>query len=389
MIIKPKIRNNICINAHPAGCEAEVVRQIEYIKSLGRIPGPSSVLVVGASTGYGLASRIVSAFGCGAKTIGVSFEKEGIPSRPGTPGWYNNRAFDKKCLEAGIESYSLNGDAFSHSMKDEVCSLIREKFGQVDLVIYSLASGVRPDPDTGEMYRSVLKPIGSTFSAKSVDFITGDLSEVNFDPATEEEILETIKVMGGEDWKLWINALKTAGVLSQNAMTIAYSYIGPRLTYPIYREGTIGRAKEDLERTAFELTDLLEDLKGKAYVSVNKALVTRASAVIPVVPLYISLLFRIMKKNGTHEGCIEQCARLFTDFLYAEGGPPVDEKGRIRIDDLEMREDIQTEVDMAWKQLTTGNLEKYCDLDGYRTDFLRLHGFALESVNYDEDADPV
>ncbi len=376
------------MNAHPAGCEAEIARQVDYIKSLGRFSGPSSVLVVGASTGYGLASRIVSAFGCGAKTIGVSFEKGGIPSRPGTPGWYNNRSFDKRCLEEGIESYSLNGDAFSHSMKDEVCSLIREKFGNVDLVIYSLASGVRPDPDTGEMFRSVLKPIGRTFSAKSVDFMTGDVSDVTFDPATDEETLATIKVMGGEDWKLWIDTLKKAGVLSPNAMTIAYSYIGPRLTYPIYREGTIGRAKEDLEHAAFELTDLLRDLNGKAYVSVNKALVTRASAVIPVVPLYISLLFKIMKKNGTHEGCIEQCARLFTDFLYGKGEPPVDEKGRIRIDDLEMREDIQTEVNRAWKELRTGNIEQYCDLDGYRTDFLKLHGFAVDSIDYDEEVDP-
>lgn len=389
MIIKPKIRNNICINAHPAGCEAEVNRQIDYIKTLGTFSGPSRVLVIGSSTGYGLASRITAAFAYGAKTIGVSFEKEGTSSRPGTPGWYNTRVFDKKSRENGIESYSFNGDAFSHSMKNDVCSLIKKKFGKVDLVIYSLASGVRPDPDTGEMYRSVLKPFGQKYSAKSVDFMTGEVSEISFEPATEEEAAATVKVMGGEDWKLWISALRKADVLSDNVISIAYSYIGPRVTYPIYREGTIGKAKEDLEQTAFELTDFLKEIGGRAYVSVNKALVTRASAVIPVVPLYISLLFKIMKENGTHEGCIEQCARLFMNFLYTGAEPSLDDQGRIRIDDLEMKDDVQARVNEVWNALYDTNLEQYCDLDGYRKDFLKLHGFAVESINYEEDVDTV
>lgn len=389
MIIQPKIRNNICLNSHPAGCEAEVKKQIDYVKKQGLHEGPKNVLVIGASTGYGLASRITAAFGYSANTIGISFEKEATPTRPGTPGWYNNRSFDKEAQKAGLISKSLNGDAFSHALKKETAELVKKELGKVDLVIYSLASGVRPDPDTGEMYRSVLKPMKETYTAKSVDFMTGEINQISIEPANEDEAAATVKVMGGEDWKLWIKALKDADVLASDIQTIAYSYIGPKLTFPVYREGTIGRAKEDLENTVFELTDFLKDLSGKAYVSVNKALVTRASAVIPVVPLYISLLYKIMKEMNIHEGCIEQCYRLFNSFLYSGSSPAVDDKGRIRIDNWEMREDVQEKVEEIWANLSSDNIEDYCDLDGYRSDFLKLHGFGVESIDYNAEIEPV
>ncbi|MBN1647778.1 MAG: trans-2-enoyl-CoA reductase family protein [Spirochaetales bacterium] len=389
MIIQPKIRNNICMNAHPEGCRQEVLRQINFARKHTQSNGPKNVLVIGASTGYGLASRISAAFGYGAATVGVSFEKEASESRPGTPGWYNTRAFDTAAVSEGLVSYSLNGDAFSHEIKNATCSLIKKKMGKIDLVVYSLASGVRPDPDTGELYRSVLKPIGRNYTAKSVDFISSEVSSVTFTPATAEETMQTVKVMGGEDWILWIKALMNAEVLDENVLTIAYSYIGPRITYPIYREGTIGKAKEHLEKTAFELTSLLEKIGGRAYVSVNKALVTRASAVIPVVPLYISLLFKIMKKHGLHEGCIDQTTRLFSDFLYSGGTIKTDKKNRIRIDDLEMKDEIQEEIELIWNKLDGTNIMEYCDLDGYRNDFLKLHGFAVDSVDYNADISPL
>ena len=385
MIITPKIRNNICMNAHPVGCERETLNQIEYVRSKGKFSGPKTALVVGSSTGYGLASRISLAFGAGADTIGVFFEKEGSDKRPGTPGYYNNRALEKAAREAGLKADSVNGDAFSHGVKKQVIDLIKEKYGSIDLVIYSLASPVRVDPDTGEMYRSVLKPLKGTYTAKSVNAMTGEVSEASIEPANQEELEATVKVMGGEDWQLWIRALRDAGVLSEGAMSVAYSYIGPEVTYAVYREGTIGKAKEHLERSASEISEILDPLKGKAFVSVNKALVTRASAVIPVVPLYMSILYKVMKNKGIHEGCIEQMYRLFTQRLYTQGEIPVDDEGRIRVDDWEMRPDVQEEITKLWEQVDSGNIEEIGDMDGYREDFLRLNGFNVPGVDYDAE----
>jgi enoyl-[acyl-carrier protein] reductase / trans-2-enoyl-CoA reductase (NAD+) len=385
MIITPKIRNSICMNAHPAGCKQETLNQIEYIKSKGKFDGPRTALVVGSSTGYGLASRISLAFGSGSDTIGVFFEKEGADTRPGTPGYYNNRSLEDAAREAGLKADSINGDAFSHEVKKKVIDLVKEKYGTIDLVVYSLASPVRVDPDTGEMYRSVLKPLKETYSAKSVNAMTGEVSQASIEPAAQDELEATVKVMGGEDWKLWISALKDAEVLSEGAMSVAYSYIGPEVTYAVYREGTIGKAKEHLEKTASEISDLLSHLKGKAFVSVNKALVTRASAVIPVVPLYMSILYKVMKQKGIHEGCIEQMYRLFTEKLYSTGEVPVDDEGRIRVDDWEMRPDVQNEVTTLWEQVDSGNIEEIGDMDGYREDFLRLNGFSVPDVDYDAE----
>jgi enoyl-[acyl-carrier protein] reductase/trans-2-enoyl-CoA reductase (NAD+) len=373
------------MNAHPVGCEREILNQIEYVKGKGKFSGPKTALVIGSSTGYGLASRISLAFGAGADTIGVFFEKESSDKRPGTPGYYNNRSFEKAAREAGLKADSINGDAFSHEVKKQVIDLVKEKYGSIDLVVYSLASPVRVDPDTGEMYRSVLKPLKGTYTAKSVNAMTGEVSEASIEPAKQEELEATVKVMGGEDWKLWIRSLKDAGVLSEGALSVAYSYIGPEVTYAVYREGTIGKAKEHLEKSASEINELLAPLEGKAYVSVNKALVTRASAVIPVVPLYMSILYKVMKNKGIHEGCIEQMYRLFTERLYTGGQVPVDDEGRIRVDDWEMRPDVQEEITKLWKQVDSGNIEEIGDMDGYREDFLRLNGFSVPGVDYDAE----
>jgi enoyl-[acyl-carrier protein] reductase/trans-2-enoyl-CoA reductase (NAD+) len=389
MVIKPMIRNNLCMNAHPEGCAAYVAREIAYIRSRGQIKnGPQKVLVIGSSTGYGLSSRITAAFGCGAGTIGVAFEREASEKRTGTAGWYNTIAFEAEAKKAGLVAESINDDAFSHEVKQRTVSRIRELFGKVDLVVYSLASPVRTDPDTKEMYRSVLKPIGSSYTAKSIDPMTGEIKEMSVDPATEEETRQTMKVMGGEDWMLWLKTLLEAGVLAEGVKTVAYSYIGPELTRSIYREGTIGKAKEDLERTAAELTAQLESVGGNAYVSVNKALVTRSSAVIPVVPLYISILFRIMKEKNIHEACIQQMYRLFADRLYAEGETAVDSHGRIRLDDWEMREDVQSEISRLWTTVTTENLKSIGDLAQYQEDFLQIHGFGFDTVDYEKDVTP-
>lgn len=389
MVIKPMIRNNICMNSHPEGCKTFVDLQIDYVKKQGAVEGPRNVLVVGSSTGYGLASRIVSAFGCGASTIGVYFEKEASAKRPGTAGWYNARHFLRRAEEAGLKAHDFNGDAFSHDMKKQVIELIKKEYGKIDLFIYSLASGVRPDPDTGELYRSALKPIGSAYTSKSLDPAKREVTSATMEPATEDEIAATVKVMGGEDWQLWVDALKEAGVLAEGAVTVAYSYIGPKITYPVYRDGTIGKAKEHLESTASVLTDKLSSIGGKAYVSVNKAVVTRASAVIPAVPLYISILFKVMKQKGIHEDCIEQIYRLYKDRLYAGGDVAVDELGRIRIDDWEMRDDVQSEVLDAWNRIDTSNLEELADLDGYWQSFLNINGFGFDNVDYDADVDPL
>lgn len=385
MIIEPRMRGFICLTAHPKGCEQNVKNQIEYVKSKGKIDGPKRVLVVGASTGFGLASRITSAFGSDAATIGVFFEKEPAPGKTATPGWYNSAAFEVEAHNAGLYAKSVNGDAFSKEVKEQVINMIKEDLGQIDLVIYSLASPVRMHPETGVLYRSTLKPIGQTFTNKTVDFHTGNVSQVSIEPATEEDIANTVVVMGGEDWKMWMNALKEANVLAEGATTVAYSYIGPEVTEAVYRKGTIGRAKDHLEATAFEITDALKDINGKGYVSVNKALVTQASSAIPVIPLYISLLYKIMKEKGIHEGCIEQIQRLYADRLYSGGEVPVDEKGRIRIDDWEMREDVQKQIAQLWGESTTENLVEIGDLAGYKQDFLNLFGFGFEEVDYNLD----
>ena len=382
MIIEPRMRGFICLTSHPKGCEQNVINQIEYVKSKGKIDGPKKVLVIGASTGFGLSSRITSAFGSDAATIGVFFEKAPQPGKPASPGFYNSAAFQNQAEKAGLYAKSINGDAFSNEIKEKTIELIKTDLGQVDLVIYSLASPVRTNPNTGILHRSSLKPIGGNFTNKTVDFHTGIVTNVSIDPANEEDIENTVAVMGGEDWEMWIDALLKADALSDNAKTIAYSYIGPALTEPVYRKGTIGRAKDDLEATAFTITDKLKAKNGTAYVSVNKALVTQASSAIPVIPLYISLLYKTMKAKGIHEGCIEQIQRLFADRVYTGKAIPTDEKGRIRIDDWEMREDVQAEVDALWQKSTTETLPELGDLNGYKSDFLNLFGFGFEGVDY-------
>lgn len=385
VIDTPRIRGSICLNTHPAGCAAEVDRQIEYVRSRGAVDGPKGVLVVGASTGYGLAARIAAAFGSSAATVGVAFEKPGTETRPGTPGWYNVRAFEARARETGLFAETIFGDAFSDEIKSETIEAAKRSGVKIDLVVYSLASGVRTDPADGVTYRSVLKPLGGDYSAKSIDFMKGTLTDFSVGPATEEETANTVKVMGGEDWTLWIDALMEAGVLADGCKTVAFSYIGPEITFPVYREGTIGKAKEHLEASASSLTERLTPLKGEAFVSVNKAVVTRASAVIPVVPLYISILFKIMKQEGTHEGCIEQMYRLFKQKMYGAGETPVDEEGRIRLDDLEMRDEIQRKVMEAWDAIDEDSLDTYADVEGYRQEFLAIHGFDIDGVDYSAD----
>lgn len=386
MIIEPKIRGFICLTAHPEGCEKNVLDQINYIKSKGPVNGPKNVLVIGASTGFGLSSRIAAAFGAGASTIGVFFEKAPQPGKTASPGWYNSAAFQKHAEKAGLYAKSINGDAFSLEVKEKTIDLIKKDLGKVDLIIYSLASPVRANPVTGVTHRSVLKPIGGTFTNKTVDFHTGVVSTISIEPCNEEDIKNTVAVMGGEDWDLWIDALMKAGALSENAITVAYSYIGPALTEPVYRKGTIGAAKDHLEATAFTITEKLKSIGGKAYVSVNKALVTQASSAIPVIPLYISLLYKVMKDKGLHEGCIEQMQRLFTDRLYTGQATLTDEKGRIRIDDWEMQDDVQKTVAALWDQATTETLPELGDLKGYRNDFLKLFGFEAGGVDYKAEA---
>lgn len=386
MIIEPRMRGFICLTSHPKGCEQSVINQINYVKSKGAIDGPKKVLVIGASTGFGLASRITSAFGSNAATIGVFFEKAPAEGKTASPGYYNSLAFQAQAEKAGLYAKSINGDAFSNEVKKQTIDLIKADLGLVDLVIYSLASPVRQHPVTGVLHRSVLKPIGDTFSDKTVDFHTGIVSEVTITPCSDEDIANTVQVMGGEDWKMWTDALLNAGVLAEGAMTVAYSYIGPDVTEPVYRKGTIGMAKEHLEATAFEITEDLAKIGGKAFVSVNKALVTQASSAIPVIPLYISLLYKIMKAKGSHEGCIEQIQRLYSERLYTNGGIPVDEKGRIRIDDWEMDEAVQKEVAELWKGATTENLPAIGDLNGYKSDFLNLFGFGFDGVDYAAEA---
>jgi enoyl-[acyl-carrier protein] reductase/trans-2-enoyl-CoA reductase (NAD+) len=389
MIIEPRMRGFICTTSHPKGCEQNVKNQIEYIQSKGVIDGAKKVLVIGASTGFGLASRITSAFGSNAATIGVFFEKAPSEGKTASPGWYNSAALETEAHAAGIYAKSINGDAFSNEIKQQTLDLIKADLGQVDLIIYSLASPVRMHPITGVLHRSTLKPIGSTFTNKTVDFHSGKVSEISIEPCTGDDIENTVAVMGGEDWAMWIDALKAQNLLAPGATTVAYSYIGPSLTEAVYRKGTIGRAKDHLEATAFAITDSLTAIDGKAFVSVNKALVTQASSAIPVIPLYISLLYKIMKEEGIHEGCIEQIQRLYQQRLYTGNEVPVDEKGRIRIDDLEMRPDVQEKVAKLWVEAVTENLAEIGDLEGYRKDFYNLFGFDVAGVDYKADTNEV
>jgi enoyl-[acyl-carrier protein] reductase/trans-2-enoyl-CoA reductase (NAD+) len=387
MIIEPRIRGFICLTTHPKGCEQNVINQINYVKSKNNPTGTKKALIIGASTGFGLASRVTSAFGSGAATVGVYFEKPPAPGKPASAGWYNTAAFEKQAHAAGLYAKSINGDAFSDEIKQKTIETIKADLGQVDLVIYSLASPRRTNPKTGITHNSVLKPIGESFTNKTVDFHTGIISEVTINPANDEEIANTVAVMGGEDWEFWINDLKAAGVLADGAITVAYSYIGPAVTEKVYRKGTIGRAKDHLEATAKQISEQLKDINGKALVSVNKALVTQASSAIPVIPLYISLLYKVMKAEGIHEGCIEQIQRLFEQRLYTGGDIPTDAEGRVRVDDLEMRPDVQAKIAELWLQSTTETLPELGDLKGYKTDFLNLFGFDVPGVNYQEDVD--
>ena len=385
MIVAPKIRGFICTTAHPDGCAKHVAEQIAIVKNRGPIAnGPKKVLVIGSSTGYGLSSRIAAAFGSNASTIGVFFEKPGDADRTGTAGWYNSAAFEQEAAAAGLYARSFNGDAFSDEIKAEVIAAIKEDLGQVDCVIYSLASPRRTHPKTGETFRSVLKPIGLSYTNKNLNTTNGVVDEVTIPPAEGDDVAHTIAVMGGEDWEMWLDALLAENLIAPGTQTYAYSYIGPELTWPIYKNGTIGKAKEDLERVQRALDAKLATLGGKAWVSVNKALVTQASSAIPVVPLYISLLYKVMKEQGTHEDCIEQMDRLFRDRLT---DPQPDEFGRIRLDDWEMDPKVQEPVIANWQKVTTENLTELADLDGYQSSFLRLFGFGLDGVDYDADQD--
>ena len=388
MVVKPMIRSNICMNAHRRGLEIETQTQIDYVEGQPPISGPRRVLVIGGSAGYGLASRIVAAYACGAETINVAFERPASGNRTATVGWYNTEYLEARLRDKGIYGATIYGDAFSDEIKDQVCAMIRARWDGIDLVIYSLAAPVRTDPVTGVTYRSVLKPVGEPFTARTVDMMTGEFREVTAEPATNDEIAATVKVMGGEDWELWTDKLISEGLLAKDCITVAYSYIGPELIRPIYRDGSIGKAKEHLESTAFRLTRKLSELGGRAFVSVNKAVVTRASSVIPVVPLYGVVLFRVMKEMGLHEGTIEQSYRLFAERLYTGGAVPTDEEGRIRIDDWELRDDVQARVNEIFHRVDESTVRDLTDIDAYHGEFLRIHGFGVEGVDYDADIEP-
>ncbi len=385
MIVEPKVKGFICTTAHPVGCKENVKKQITYIKSLGENHCPKKVLVIGASTGYGLASRIAAAFGGHADTLGVMFEKEASGKRTATPGYYNTRAFEEFAQEEGLYAKSINGDAFSREIKEKVIETIQKDMGKVDLVVYSLAAPRRAMAD-GTVYQSVLKTTGEVYTQKSLDLKDNTIKEASIEPATEEEIFATEKVMGGEDWYDWMMALSRAGVLSDHAVTVAYSYIGPELTYPIYYNGTIGAAKKNLHSYAGKINEDLKAAGVSAYISVNKGLVTQASSAIPVVPLYFAILYKVMKEKGIHEGCIEQMGRLFKDKLFGET-PVTDAQGLIRMDDYEMREDVQAEIRDAWAKVTTDNVKELADIDGYWQDFYQMFGFGMDHVDYTADVE--
>ena len=384
MIVKPKVKGFMCTTAHPEGCRAAVKAQIDYVKSQPKAEGAKKALVIGSSMGYGLASRIALTYACGADTIGIIFDKPGKEKRTGSAGWYNTAAFEEFAAADGYYAKSINGDAYSQEIKEETIELIKKEFGKVDVVIYSIAAPRRKAPD-GVTYRSVLKTTEKDYTNKTIDLMTNEISEVTIPTATEEEINDTIKVMGGEDWILWIDALKEVDVLSDNAVTVAYSYIGPELTYPIYYNGSIGKAKGDLYKSADKMNEKYSDVK--SYVAVNKAVVTQSSAAIPIVPLYISILFKVMKEKGLHEGCIEQMYRLVHDRLYNPEGVPVDDNGLIRMDDYEMKEEVQQAVLEAWNSVSKDNIDTIADIDGYWHEFYEIFGFEIPGVDYEADVD--
>jgi enoyl-[acyl-carrier protein] reductase/trans-2-enoyl-CoA reductase (NAD+) len=388
MIIEPKIRNNICLTAHPTGCSLQVRDMIRATKQRKKLRGPRAALIIGASNGYGMGARVAAAYGCGASTLGIAFERPSTETKVGTAGYYNDRGFLSYAAEDGIPAWSLNGDAFAEEMKREALDLIRRHLGPLDLVVYSIAAPRRLDPATGALHSSVIKPIGRPYTARTVDFQTGQIFPVTIEPASPEEVRDTVKVMGGEDWRLWIEALRREGLLARDALTVAFSYIGPAFTAAIYRDGTIGKAKEHLEATARELDRELAPAGGRALVSVNKALVTRASAVIPAVPLYIAVLYKVMKARGLHESCLQQELRLFGDFLYDGRPPSLDAEGRIRLDDREMRADVQEEVTRLLEQASSENIERVSDIAGFREEFLRHHGFGRPDVDYSAEVQP-
>lgn len=388
MIIQPKVRGFICINAHPQGCAANVQEQIAYIQNQPAIEGgPKNVLVIGSSTGYGLASRITAAFGCGANTLGVFFERPGTDKKTATAGFYNAAAFDELARAKGLYSESINGDAFSNEIKQQVIETLKSGMGKVDLVVYSLASPRRTDPMTGEVYQSVLKPMGEAYTTKNLNTDTLKITDVTLEPATEAEVAATVKVMGGEDWELWLKALADADLLAEGVKTVAYTYLGEKITWPIYGKATIGKAKEDLDRAALALNGLLSKHKGQANVAVLKALVTQASSAIPIMPLYLSLLMKVMKEEGSHEGCIEQLYRLFTEGLYT-ATPRLDGQNRFRMDEKELAAHVQAKVTELWPLVTESNLFELTDFKGYTAEFLKLFGFGQPSVDYDADTNP-
>jgi enoyl-[acyl-carrier protein] reductase / trans-2-enoyl-CoA reductase (NAD+) len=385
MIIEPKIRGFLCTTSHPVGCDASVQEQIDYVKSKGAIPkGPKKAFIIGSSTGFGLSSRIAAAFGSGAGTLGLAYERPPEKGRTASPGWYQTRSFEEKARKAGLWAKSINGDAFSDAVKAEAVALLKE-LGPVDLVVYSVAAPRRTDPKTGTVYKSVLKPIGHSYTNKTLDFNTGAVTTITLEAATQEEVDHTTGVMGGDDWELWMDLLQKEGLLAPGAISMAYSYIGPKVTQPVYRNGTIGTAKNHLEATARRLDERLKKSGGRAFISVNKALVTQASSAIPFMPLYISLLYKVMKAKGIHEGCGEQMDRLFRAKLYSGNPVPVDSENRIRMDDWELRDDVQSEVDVLWQTVATENGAVQSDIAGYRGDFHRLYGFGFKGVDYGAD----
>ena len=390
MIVKPRIRGFICTTAHPHGCAAHVNQQIDYVAANSDVAKGAfgNVLVLGCSGGYGLASRIVAGFGCGAKTLGVSFEKSPTESKTASAGWYNNKAFETRAEQQGLYAKTLDGDAFSDAMRDQVMDTIKADLGQIDLVVYSLASPVRQHPKTDELHRSAIKPLGEVLEIKTVHVEKGEVSNVALEPATEQEIADTVTVMGGEDWEYWIDALLANDLLAPNAKTVAYTYIGSELTWPIYWEGTLGKAKADLDRASGEIQRKLQAIEGDARVAVLKAIVSQASAAIPVVPLYAALLFQVMKEQGSHEECIEHIDRLFASQLQSGATMRLDDAGRIRVDDLELAEVVQTEVKRRWPLVDTDNLPELGDLAGFREDFLKIFGFGIQGVDYDAEVDP-
>jgi len=389
MIIQPKVRGFVCVTAHPEGCAANVREQIEVARKRGIVPhSAKKVLVLGSSTGYGFSSRIEAAFGCGADTFGVFYERPSSNGRPASAGYYNAAVLEQEARKAGLYAGSLNGDAFSDEVKQKVVDRLKKEMGPVDLVIYSLASPRRTDPRSGQTYKSCLKPIGQVFHSKTVDTDKDRVEKVEIEPADENDIRSTVKVMGGEDWEWWMDTLAENNLLADGFKTLAYSYIGPEVTWPVYKNGTIGRAKEDLDRAAEAIRKKYQSLSANAWVAVNKAVVTQASSAIPVVPLYISILFKVMKAKGIHEGCIEQIDRLFREKLYGNGVPELGEDGRIHVDDLEMREDVQDEVRQIWPQINTDNLMELSDYKAYQREFLKLFGFGVDGVDYTLAIDP-